>query len=201
MCIPYDTFFQSSNYWCRDFQNHLFPSSKLGPNDVYQLCVERKFQGHHCWKYSTLTKGSQTLCEANVLSVSEGWEFVYMVAAKDKAKDKKNNTRDSNVVPHRSTNLARSCLTSLSRREAVLSWLYGRSWRWWHHCCITSRCLLRKYCIQVWHAWSKLCLFFFSLRFVVLVDAYWNIRGQCVIIWNNCKKYRNTCGEVTCTIF
>jgi len=25
------------------------------------------------------------------------------------------------VVPHRSTNLARSCLTSLSRREAVLS--------------------------------------------------------------------------------
>jgi hypothetical protein len=33
----------------------------------------------------------------------------------------KNNTRDSNVVPHRSTNLARPCLTSLSRREAVLS--------------------------------------------------------------------------------
>ena len=33
----------------------------------------------------------------------------------------KNNTRDSNVVPHRSTNLARQCLTSLSRREAVLS--------------------------------------------------------------------------------
>jgi len=75
--------------------------------------------------------------------------------------------------------------------------LYGRSWQRWHHCCITSRCLLRKYCIQVWHAWSKLCLFFFSLRFVVLVDAYWNIRGQCVIIWNNCKKYRNACGEVT----
>jgi hypothetical protein len=37
------------------------------------------------------------------------------------AKWKKNNTRYSNVVPHRSTNLARSCLTSLSRREAVLS--------------------------------------------------------------------------------
>ena len=33
---------------------------------------------------------------------------------------KKNNTRDSNVVPHRSTNRARTCLTSLSRREAVL---------------------------------------------------------------------------------
>ena len=42
-------------------------------------------------------------------------------------KRQKNNTADSNVVPHRSTNAARSCLTSLSRREAVLSWLYGRS--------------------------------------------------------------------------
>ena len=41
--------------------------------------------------------------------------------------DKKNNTRDSNVVPHRSTSLARRCLTSLSRREAVLSSWYGRS--------------------------------------------------------------------------
>ena len=41
--------------------------------------------------------------------------------------DKKNNTRDSNVVPHRSTSLARQCLTSLSRREAVLSLWYGRS--------------------------------------------------------------------------
>ena len=39
----------------------------------------------------------------------------------------KNNTRDSNVVPHRSTSLARQCLTSLSRREAVLSLWYGRS--------------------------------------------------------------------------
>jgi hypothetical protein len=39
----------------------------------------------------------------------------------------KNNTQDSNVVPHRSTNRARTCLTSLSRREAVLSCWYGRS--------------------------------------------------------------------------
>ena len=46
----------------------------------------------------------------------------------------KNNTRDSNVVPHRSTNLARQCLTSLSRREAVLSLWYGRS-------CFPSECL------------------------------------------------------------
>ena len=44
------------------------------------------------------------------------------------SKWQKNNTRDSNVVPHRSTNLARQCLTSLSRREAVLSLWYGRSW-------------------------------------------------------------------------
>ena len=35
--------------------------------------------------------------------------------------EQKNNIRYSNVVPHRSTNLTRSCLTSLSRREAVLS--------------------------------------------------------------------------------
>ena len=46
----------------------------------------------------------------------------------DKRRMQKNNTRDSNVVPHRSTNLARQCLTSLSRREAVLSLWYGRSW-------------------------------------------------------------------------
>ena len=43
------------------------------------------------------------------------------------AKGQKNNTWDSNVVPHRSTNQARRCLTSLSRREAVLSSWYGRS--------------------------------------------------------------------------
>jgi hypothetical protein len=41
--------------------------------------------------------------------------------------NQKNNTRDSNVVPHRSTNLARRCLTSQSGRDAVLSSLYGRS--------------------------------------------------------------------------
>ncbi len=35
--------------------------------------------------------------------------------------EQKNNIRYSNVVPHRSTDLTRSCLTSLSRREAVLS--------------------------------------------------------------------------------
>jgi hypothetical protein len=39
----------------------------------------------------------------------------------------KNNTRDSNMVPHRSSNLARRCLTSQSGRDAVLSSFYGRS--------------------------------------------------------------------------
>eukprot|EP00985_Skeletonema_marinoi_P022691 scaffold14622_cov86-Skeletonema_marinoi.AAC.5 len=47
--------------------------------------------------------------------------------------EQKNNTRDSNVVPHRSTNLARQCLTSLSRREAVLSLWYGRSLKGYEH--------------------------------------------------------------------
>ena len=54
-----------------------------------------------------------------------GW---VLLTKKQVKKLQKNNTRDSNVVPHRSTNLARQCLTSLSRREAVLSLWYGRSW-------------------------------------------------------------------------
>ena len=37
------------------------------------------------------------------------------------------------MVPHRSTNQARQCLTSLSRQEAVLSLLYG------HSCCKVSK--------------------------------------------------------------
>ncbi len=52
---------------------------------------------------------------------------IYDIVLMQKKKEQKNNTRDSNVVPHRSTNLARQCLTSLSRREAVLSLWYGRS--------------------------------------------------------------------------
>ena len=44
------------------------------------------------------------------------------------SKQQKNNTRDSNVVPHRSTNLASDCLTSESGRDPVLSVVYGRSW-------------------------------------------------------------------------
>ena len=57
-----------------------------------------------------------------------------------KQKNQKNNNRDSNVVPHRSTNLARQCLTSLSRREAVLSLWYGRSWHDWSIQTIWSVC-------------------------------------------------------------
>ena len=56
----------------------------------------------------------------------------------------KNNTRDSNVVPHRSTSLARQCLTSLSRREAVLSLWYGRSC--WFSCILTFiKLLIKRY--------------------------------------------------------
>jgi hypothetical protein len=48
------------------------------------------------------------------------------VDCKVKKLAKEYNTWDSNVVPHRSTNQARTCLTSLSGREAVLSCWYGR---------------------------------------------------------------------------
>ena len=50
-----------------------------------------------------------------------------IVGRSSSRKSKKNNTRDSNVVPHRSTNRARHCLTSQSERDAVLSMWYGRS--------------------------------------------------------------------------
>ena len=53
-------------------------------------------------------------------------------------RNKKNNIRDSNVVPHRSTNLTRGCLTSLSGREAVLSSWYGRSC----HCGVSAKIIL-----------------------------------------------------------
>ena len=50
---------------------------------------------------------------------------IAMVAKR--AQEQKNNTRDANVVPHRNTNRAQLCLTSLSRRQAVLSSWYGLS--------------------------------------------------------------------------
>ena len=66
----------------------------------------------------------------------------------DVVERQKINTRDSNVVPHRSTNLARWCLTSLSRREAVLSSLYGRSWYYTPLTTISHNC---------WHFRSFFC--------------------------------------------
>ena len=58
-----------------------------------------------------------------------GWvdSRVGILLVRQDAKPKENNTRDSNVVPHRSTNRARTCLTSQSRRDVVLSCWYGRS--------------------------------------------------------------------------
>ena len=69
----------------------------------------------------------------------------------------KNNTQDSNVVPHHSTNWARTCLTLLSRREAVLSCWCGRSQhcaknvgahaphtgKKWVHTCLHMTCSIR----------------------------------------------------------
>jgi hypothetical protein len=46
---------------------------------------------------------------------------------KQKQNKQKNNIWNSNVVPRQSTNQARLCLTSLSRREAVLLSWYGHS--------------------------------------------------------------------------
>ena len=54
---------------------------------------------------------------------------------------KENNTPYSKLVPHATTNGARRCLTSLSRREAVLSSWYGRSrCRWNFAIHITNFC-------------------------------------------------------------
>ena len=57
----------------------------------------------------------------------KNWEKKKIGRDKWEKKKKKYNTPDSNLVPHGSTNGARSCLTSLSGREAVLSWWYGRT--------------------------------------------------------------------------
>ena len=61
------------------------------------------------------------------LELSFGFLRSFTTVGYEKNGQKENNTQDSNVVPHRSTNWARTCLTSLSRREAVLSCWYGRS--------------------------------------------------------------------------
>ena len=81
------------------------------------------------------------------------WQQQAMMKSKTQAqKEQKNNTRDSNVVPHRSTNRARTCLTSLSRREAVLSCWYGRSYYEWDSQSIcTVCCLTTKFYSTVWY--------------------------------------------------
>ena len=60
-------------------------------------------------------------------TMKEAAVLVEVVRQNSSEEMQKNNIRDSNVVPHRSTNQALTCLTSLSRREAVLSCWYGRS--------------------------------------------------------------------------
>ena len=58
------------------------------------------------------------------------WRCMDACCREEQKEEKKNNTADSNVVPHRSTNAARTCLTSLSGREAVLSDWFDRSYYW-----------------------------------------------------------------------
>ena len=58
---------------------------------------------------------------------------------------RKNNIENSNVVPHRSTTSTRSCLTSMSRRVSVFSWLYGRSCCKWPYLYIWRLKLLFPY--------------------------------------------------------
>ena len=43
--------------------------------------------------------------------------------------NQKNNTQDHNMVPHHITNWAQRCLIALSRREEILSLLYGCSFQ------------------------------------------------------------------------
>ncbi len=58
------------------------------------------------------------------------------------------------MVPHRSTNRARRCLTSLSRREAVLSSWYGRS-RWGvGYACMQLLCSQQKFAFV-----TRICIY------------------------------------------
>ena len=64
------------------------------------------------------------------------------------------STQDSNVVPHRSTNWARRCLTSLSEREAVFSSLYGRLWELQVSTCNYDT---TQFGILLYLQWNKCC--------------------------------------------
>ena len=77
-------------------------------NDVYAVCFERIYLGSRPLADGLNAKG---LKDRELREMKKAKEY---------------NTWDSNVVPHRSTNQARTCLTSLSGREAVLSCWYGR---------------------------------------------------------------------------
>ena len=90
--------------------------------------------------------------------------------------NKKNNTQDSNVFPHHSTNWSQQCLTSQSRQEAVLSTLYGHSY---NHIKFLYTTLpvtyifhspLLKECIAVmWWQWSYHFTLFFDLGKMIII--------------------------------
>jgi hypothetical protein len=67
------------------------------------------------------------LPHANAANHPKKWDQPAKTFDLQKKRKQKNNTRDPNMFSHRRTNLARLCLTLLSRREAVLSLWYDLS--------------------------------------------------------------------------
>jgi hypothetical protein len=130
LCQLYTNF--SPNSTCTFYDTLLRP-----PTIIYELlhkqpartgtCIHLRYQVHVRNVCSFIHNNQPTLLlHASFFAcMISGME---MVTFKKKGiRQKENNTWDSNVVPHRSTNQARTCLTSLSGREAVLSCWYGRS--------------------------------------------------------------------------
>jgi hypothetical protein len=116
----------TTRYVLRLLHTNFFTNSQHVPVPVY-IYDTRTI--HVRYTYDTRTIGSDRIGSNHSLWFDAG---TYDVRNGDRdlkkgKRQKENNTWDSNVVPHRSTNQARTCLTSLSGREAVLSCWYGRS--------------------------------------------------------------------------
>ena len=108
---------------------------------------------------------------------------------------KKNNTWDSNVVPHRSTNQARTYLNSLSRREAVLSCWYGRSYlRSSHIASLTRTTTYSTHAHNLLNSTRYPTIFFFPYRTLIIhqliqgtesvtsCSSYWQATRE-VVAW------------------
>ena len=115
------------------------PSKKISSCVAYHIIVERDAATKHpsCCNQSNPNKQKsgrqeqpQEVEEVEEYTTTKHQQAIgqnKLQTKKQKAKKQKMNIEDSNVVPHRSTNSTRQCLTSLSRREAVLSLWYGPS--------------------------------------------------------------------------